>query len=463
MKQKGFTIIELLAAIVILIIILAIAIPTITLVVEDSKQKAFKSDAQMVIRTVNLKKLENETFDPTTYNDDLAELLTILKLDPSNYSDIDFMLHENKFYIKIVGQNRWSGLSACGPYDKMIVVSGTCEIDIAPPVLTLNGLETVEVSYNGTYTEEGVVITDDSGETLEAVITGTVDTSTTGTYVLTYTATDSSGNTTSITRTINVTEPPLAQTITPFLTSKNGNYYYTGANPNNWVEFGQVSSSDTTPIMWRIIRKDAEGLKIIYEGTKNGVSAPTANGKIGNSAWNTTYVYKWESATSAKTPLNTWYTNFYAVNKDTYVNPINWCIGAAATNMGDTSLATYLSLECTAVTEYGPAKTTVATAVGLINPSWFISTSTDAGCVSEGDAACANNNFLYKSSYYYWTMTKDYPSSDNYYAWVIWSNGSVLSLSASTNTAALRPVINLNLNVIKESGTGTLADPYVLK
>ncbi len=30
--------------------------------------------------------------------------------------------------------------------------------------------------------------------------------------------------------------------------------YFTGADPKNWIQFGQLSSSDTTPILWRIIK-----------------------------------------------------------------------------------------------------------------------------------------------------------------------------------------------------------------
>ncbi|MDD3048679.1 MAG: DUF5011 domain-containing protein [Bacilli bacterium] len=462
MKKKGFTLVELLAVIVILAIILAIAIPAVTSLVDSSKKNAFNSDAKLVIKTANLKKMEDNNFDPTTYNSDLPGLVTTLHLDPANYTSINFVIHEEQFYVNIVGKNKWEGLSACGSYQHMNVVEGTCEIDITDPVIALNGSSTEEVYLNySTYTETGATITDNSGETLTPVIVGTVDSNTLGSYIITYTATDSSGNTVSITKTVNVVAAPLAVVITQFLTNKNGANYYTGANPSNWVEFGQVSSGDTTPIMWRIIRKDAEGLKIIYEGTKNGVSAPTADGKISSRAWNTLEYLGWENATSIRPDLTTWYNNFYAIDKANYVNPINWCIGAAGVYAAQSSLDTFLTLECSAVTAYGPAKTSTTTAIGLINPSWYISTTSSSGCNGDYDTVCGTNNFLFKS-YAYWTMNKNSPNTDNEYTWSTYTDGSLLS-SYGTSSFGVRPVINLNLNVIKASGTGTLADPYTLE
>ncbi len=59
---------------------------------------------------------------------------------------------------------------------------------------------------------EGVTATDieDGDFTAEQIrVTGSVDTSTPGTYELTYSVTDTDGNTTTITRIITVTEPPV--------------------------------------------------------------------------------------------------------------------------------------------------------------------------------------------------------------------------------------------------------------
>ena len=71
------------------------------------------------------------------------------------------------------------------------------------PIITLIGNSIINVVINNSYTELGAVATNYSGSTLDYVISGTVNTSVLGIYILTYTVTDIYGST-SITRTIYV-------------------------------------------------------------------------------------------------------------------------------------------------------------------------------------------------------------------------------------------------------------------
>jgi hypothetical protein len=68
--------------------------------------------------------------------------------------------------------------------------------DQTKPVITLNGSDTVRVEVYGTYTEDGAKATDnkDGNITNAIVINGTVNTSVLGTYILTYSVNDISGN-----------------------------------------------------------------------------------------------------------------------------------------------------------------------------------------------------------------------------------------------------------------------------
>jgi hypothetical protein len=67
-------------------------------------------------------------------------------------------------------------------------------IDSVAPVITLNGDSTIQVVKGSSYVDSGATVVDNSGESINANVSGTVDTEITGTYVLTYTAADSSGN-----------------------------------------------------------------------------------------------------------------------------------------------------------------------------------------------------------------------------------------------------------------------------
>jgi hypothetical protein len=78
------------------------------------------------------------------------------------------------------------------------------DTDTVSPTVTLNGDATISVTRGDSYTELGSIVTDNVDVGLTATITGSVNTSLIGSYVLTYTATDSSNNIGTAERTVNV-------------------------------------------------------------------------------------------------------------------------------------------------------------------------------------------------------------------------------------------------------------------
>jgi hypothetical protein len=78
---------------------------------------------------------------------------------------------------------------------------GTCTYK---PTIVLNGSATVTVAVGGTFTDEGATATNRDGSSVTVVTTGgPVVTTSTGTFTLTYTATNDHGSV-SVTRTVNV-------------------------------------------------------------------------------------------------------------------------------------------------------------------------------------------------------------------------------------------------------------------
>lgn len=67
--------------------------------------------------------------------------------------------------------------------------------DNTAPVITLNGSSTITLELGSSYEDAGALATDDVDETVTVTVTGAVDTSTAGEYVITYSAVDSAGNT----------------------------------------------------------------------------------------------------------------------------------------------------------------------------------------------------------------------------------------------------------------------------
>ena len=85
--------------------------------------------------------------------------------------------------------------------------SGT-STDITAPVLSLIGSSQISIVVGDVYVEQGATAVDDiDGDiTSSIVVTGTVDTSLVGSYGINYTVTDVSGNSTTVTRIVDVVE-----------------------------------------------------------------------------------------------------------------------------------------------------------------------------------------------------------------------------------------------------------------
>ncbi|MDT7778392.1 MAG: hypothetical protein QOC99_904 [Acidobacteriota bacterium] len=77
-------------------------------------------------------------------------------------------------------------------------------VDTTPPTVTMNGAASVTIILGSSFTDPGATATDGCAGPLPVTTTGTVNTNAVGTYTITYTATDPSGNTGTATRTVKV-------------------------------------------------------------------------------------------------------------------------------------------------------------------------------------------------------------------------------------------------------------------
>lgn len=135
-------------------------------------------------------------------------------------------------------------------------VQNTCGVELStaatlsgvdnPPVVTLNGATLITLeACSGTYTELGATATDDCTSSISVTIGGeTVNTSVPDTYEVTYTATDGSLQTTTVTRTVIVqdTTPPVLANVPGDLTV-DCNAADKQQQIDNWL--ASVTASDT--------------------------------------------------------------------------------------------------------------------------------------------------------------------------------------------------------------------------
>ncbi|MBT3566320.1 MAG: DUF5011 domain-containing protein, partial [Porticoccus sp.] len=83
-------------------------------------------------------------------------------------------------------------------------------IDTTAPVISTNGDSTVTLEAGGTYSDLGATATDIADGSVSVTTTGSVNSNGVGTYIITYTATDQAGNSSTATRQVNIidTTPP---------------------------------------------------------------------------------------------------------------------------------------------------------------------------------------------------------------------------------------------------------------
>ena len=121
-KVKGFTLVELLAVIVILAVILVIAVPKITDTIKNSKIASFESSAKTIAAQSEKKKMENEILEnqnPINCND-------VVNLNDTDYDSCSITFDGNTAKVTLVGKGKFEGLSVInGTKDNAAAVETT--------------------------------------------------------------------------------------------------------------------------------------------------------------------------------------------------------------------------------------------------------------------------------------------------------------------------------------------------
>jgi type IV pilus assembly protein PilA len=99
-KKKGFTLVELLAVIVVLAIILAIAVPGIANIINNSTRRAFNLDAQMILKAIEYKKLEDNTFNPLEITKE--NMKNTIGISDENYEQVNISTSDSNIGVEII-------------------------------------------------------------------------------------------------------------------------------------------------------------------------------------------------------------------------------------------------------------------------------------------------------------------------------------------------------------------------
>ena len=196
--------------------------------------------------------IDNISEDSTTPPDTVFPVITILGDNPasvelgSTYSDAGATTNEGT--ISVVSNNVDTNL--VGSYSVVYSATDTAGntttetrivnvVDTTMPVITIVGDNPITVELGTSYTDEGATASDLDAVTLTT--SSDVDTDTVGTYSVTYTATDASGNSVTATRIVNVVD-----TSAPTITSPSS-----FSVVENQTSIGTVEVDDADSVTFR--------------------------------------------------------------------------------------------------------------------------------------------------------------------------------------------------------------------
>ena len=115
-------------------------------------------------------------------------------------------------------------------------------VDTTPPAISLLGVNPVNIIQYSNYNEPGASASDTIDGALGVTISGSVDVNTAGSYIITYSSTDLTGNLATATRTVNVTIQK------PFITTwKTDNF---GATEDNQIKIGTQGTGYDYQVDW---------------------------------------------------------------------------------------------------------------------------------------------------------------------------------------------------------------------
>ena len=423
-NKKAFTLVELLAVIVILAIILVIAVPQIMNVITESRKGALASSAKLIASSAESAYISNQT---------LGIEKTIECEDVSNYNSEDYDSCSIKFVdgkakVKIVGKGKFEGMSVCSGTKEDAEVVDKCptaveKIESLATASNTEGLTTDDfgnIRYAGASPKNYVKFGNDNDNELWRIIG-------------IFNVTTASGKTEKLMKIVKDTQ--FSESMSWDSSASSVNW---GNGVNEW------SQSDLMTM-----------LNTYYIGTSTTCSYCSENSQ--ETCLN--------DCSSSVTPIGNTYTSM--------IEEVVWNTGAIAWDgNGTIPVETAYNAErgtttgkiCTSGTGCNDSVTRTTTwkgKVGLIYPSDYGYASTDTSCRANindrTNYPCKNSNWLHSDSNY-WTLS---PFAVSYGASSMWIVGSgAFFLYDAKSSFDVLPSLYLKSNVSITSGDGSSSNPY---
>ena len=122
-KKKGFTLVELLAVIVILAVILIIAMPKISDVIKNSKESSLETTAKLIASQAEKKYTENQVLDGSS----AIKCSDVAKLNENDYESCNITFDsKGNAKVSIVGKGKFEGMAVCNANKNSASISSDC-------------------------------------------------------------------------------------------------------------------------------------------------------------------------------------------------------------------------------------------------------------------------------------------------------------------------------------------------
>ena len=423
-KRNAFTLIELLAVIVILAVILVISIPRILDVIETSKKDSFKNAAQLIADSAEKKKVSDKLLG----KDEEITCKDVAKINDEDYASCKITFDSDGIAkVSITGKGKFDGLKVCNATKNDVnIVTGECPVTL-PAISTTY----IEYLYNNEETRTNNGLKKDN--------------------------------------------------------TSDANIRYYGSNPNNYVRFNNelwriigVFGNNV-----KLIRSEKIG-DLSWDSSASSVNDGWGVNEWSQADLknylNTMY-YGGTSVTcygGTKNSTTTCPTNTLDETSKSLIDYHTWKIGAIEESKRTNTLAFYSAERgtvngkiCTSGT--GCNDTVERTTewpgyIGLPYATDYAYASGESICEtnmlkkdSSNAYICKNNNWMFKPNTWYWTISPYANTSSAYHVWRVYNGGNVNNGYYAAVGGAVFPTIYLKSNILIESGKGTSGDPYILK
>ncbi len=268
MNKRGFTLVELLGVIVILIIVIALAYPSVILVIDSGKETSEQQQINDILMSAYDYSIKNTEYlpdkDDTTYitlsqlkNDGLLKISIINPISEEEYFD-DLVISIKNIGSEYAEKSKYS--KKTGDYLYTLEIEKTQEQDyiIKKPTIELIGLDSNSndnyvstIDVNTDYEEARYKATDKNGKDLtDKVIINIlydgkavkdIDTTKAGIYYVNYTVVDDEGYASMVTRSIIITDD-----MEPVLTVPTSTTISINDSSFNLLDKSEVKCSDNS-------------------------------------------------------------------------------------------------------------------------------------------------------------------------------------------------------------------------